>query len=92
MDRTEFIGKLRMCYFGEKRAFEEIMKEYDRLNNIINGIQNKCNDELKEYEKGKGKYNEYYLEQYCAGLKSAYIGILKKLQELKEGNNENNSI
>ena len=46
MNRTEFIGKLRMCYFGEKRAFEEIIAEYDRLIVLIDDLKDKI-EELK---------------------------------------------
>ena len=47
MDRVEFIGKLRMCYFGEKRAFDEIINEYDRLIILIDDLKDKI-EELKE--------------------------------------------
>ena len=39
MDRTEFIGKLQLIYVGDKRASEEIIAEYDRLNNIIKELE-----------------------------------------------------
>lgn len=38
MNKEEFIGKLQMVYVGEKNAFNEIVGEYDRLNNIINEL------------------------------------------------------
>jgi len=38
VNRDEFIGKLQLCYFGDRNAFNEIVSEYDRLNNIINYI------------------------------------------------------
>lgn len=38
MNRDEFIGKLQMVYVGKKNAFNEIVGEYDRLNNIINEL------------------------------------------------------
>lgn len=31
MNRNEFIGKLQMCYFGDRNAFDEIVNEYDEL-------------------------------------------------------------
>ena len=31
MDKEEFLGKLQMCYFGERNAFDEIVSEFDRL-------------------------------------------------------------
>ena len=39
MNKEEFIGKLQLCYFGDRNAFNEIVSEYDRLNNIINGLE-----------------------------------------------------
>lgn len=42
MDRDEFIGKLQMCYFGERNAFNEIISEYDRLINILNKLEEYC--------------------------------------------------
>ena len=34
MTREEFIGKLRSIYVGEENAIDEIISEYDRVNNI----------------------------------------------------------
>ena len=31
MNKEEFIGKLQMCYFGERNAFEEIVSVYEEL-------------------------------------------------------------
>ena len=31
MTRKEFIRKLQLCYFGEKKAFNEIVKYFDTL-------------------------------------------------------------
>lgn len=31
MNRDEFIGKLQMCCFGDRNAFNEIVNEYDKL-------------------------------------------------------------
>lgn len=49
MNRDEFIGKLQLCYFGDRNAFNEIVSEYDRLNNIIE-------EQKKELELWKKKY------------------------------------
>lgn len=46
MNRDEFIGKLQMVYVGEKNAFNEIVGEYDRLNNIINELEKYIHNEL----------------------------------------------
>lgn len=31
MERDEFIGKLNLCYFGEKNARDEIISVYDNI-------------------------------------------------------------
>ena len=36
MNRNEFIGKLQLCYFGDRNAFNEIVSVYDELNERIN--------------------------------------------------------
>lgn len=35
MSKEEFVGKLQMCYVGDKNAFEEIVAVYDELQEII---------------------------------------------------------
>ena len=42
MNKEEFIGKLQLIYVGDKRASEEIISEYDRLNNIISELEKYC--------------------------------------------------
>lgn len=56
MNREEFIGKLQMVYVGDRNAFNEIVEdnqklknelvcskvEIDRLNNIINKLEEYC--------------------------------------------------
>lgn len=39
MSREEFIGKLQLCYFGDRNAFEEIVSVYDELQEIIKKYQ-----------------------------------------------------
>lgn len=39
MNKEEFIGKLQMVYVGDRNAIEEIISEYDRLNNIIDKLE-----------------------------------------------------
>jgi len=82
MNKEEFLGKLQMCYFGERNAFDEIVSEYDRLNNII--------DELEKYLE-KFDFNAFICGNREAS-KSIELGarlnndfILDKLKELKEG-------
>lgn len=56
MNKEEFIGKLEMVYVGDRNAFNEIVEdnqrlknlivyskvEIDRLNNIINKLEEYC--------------------------------------------------
>ena len=46
MDRDELISKLNAIYCGENNAIDEIVGEYDRLNNIINKLEKYIHDEL----------------------------------------------
>lgn len=39
MTREEFMNKLQLCYFGEKKAFNEIVKYFDTLQN---SLQTQC--------------------------------------------------
>lgn len=48
MNKEEFIGKLQMCYFGERNAFDEIVSEFDRLNNIINEFNKLLIEHIEE--------------------------------------------
>lgn len=76
MNKEEFIGKLQMVYVGDKRASEEIISEYDRLNNIIDGLEEWVKEDVKEEKP----------DLYFQVLRK--IDILDKLKELKENNNE----
>ena len=71
MNKEEFIGKLQMCYFGERNAFDEIVSEFDRLNNIIN--------ELEKYLRDKTRKVLFDNN----GIKEIYADIYLKIKELK---------
>ena len=47
MTKEEFIGKLQMCYFGDRNAFNEIVGEYDKLKAKYERIYNE-NCKLRE--------------------------------------------
>lgn len=61
MDKTEFIGKLQLCYVGDRNAFDEIVGEYDRLNNKIEDIKETLNDFMQD---SKDVENEW-AEEIC---------------------------
>lgn len=59
MNKEEFIGKLQLVYVGDKRASEEIILEYDRLNNIIEQLEN-IRKEAIRYIQNNQLYNFDY--------------------------------
>lgn len=71
MDKQEFIGKLNSVYVGENNAIDEIISEYDRLNNIINEIEKELNK---------------ILALGILSQKQIALNLLDKLKELKKGN------
>lgn len=75
MNKEEFIGKLQLVYVGDKRASEEIISEYDRLNNIIDELE-KWIEEHKQYQ--------LISERYIVWEDK----LVNKLKALKENNNE----
>ena len=82
MNKEEFIGKLQLVYVGDKRASKEIISEYDRLNNIIDGLEKYINEtKLKEFEKVYGKR---YSKTFTQAEVIVCNMILDKLKELKE--------
>ena len=80
MNRDEFIGKLQMVYVGDKRASEEIISEYDRLNNIINELEKYLNQEIIEWQDVSDLWTKAQVQEDRI--------VLNKLKELKENNNE----
>lgn len=84
MTREEFIGKLQMCYFGDRNAFNEIVGVYDnlkeenqRLNNVLN--------EIYEFVDWHYKDNKNFFKNKGIGLNYPECDyILKTINELKE--------
>ena len=89
MNKEEFIGKLQMVYVGDRNAIDEIISEYDRLNNIIEEIENTIENFMENHTEGyiDWKYDrEIYLAESNV-LQKLYDTYFDKLQELKENNN-----
>jgi len=63
MTREEFIGKLQMVYVGDRNAIDEIISEYDRLNNIINEALGIANERFNYYSNHKNN-NQEHLEDW----------------------------
>ena len=78
MNREEFIGKLQMVYVGDRNAIDEIISEYDRLNNIINKLEKWLIDK-QDLTCGCGITVDYLY---------AYENCLDKLRALKENNKD----
>lgn len=45
-NREHFIATLQVCYFGDRNAFEEIIRMYDEKENIIKEVR----EEVRIYE------------------------------------------
>lgn len=90
MNKEEFIGKLQMVYVGDRNAIDEIISEYDRLNNIIEEIENTIENFMENHTEGyiDWKYDrEIYLAESNV-LQKLYDTYFDKLKELKENNKD----
>ena len=104
MNKEEFIGKLQMVYVGDRNAFNELVEdnqklknevvyskvEIDRLNNIIEEIENTIENFMENHTEGylDWKYDrEIYLAESNV-LQKLYDTYFDKLKALKENNNE----
>lgn len=85
MNKEEFIGKLQMVYVGDRNAIEEIISEYDRLNNLITELEKYCNEEIIDYDKAIDSkiLSEIDRDRYEAE-KVCFLDMLDKLKALKE--------
>lgn len=52
MTKEEFIGKLQLCYFGDRNAFNEIVSVYDDLQNKIDKAIKVIDTQMKLAEDG----------------------------------------
>ena len=87
MTREEFIGKLRSIYVGEENAIDEIISEYDRLNNNLKELSDFA---IKIYQKELDKTSDWWLQEE---LKTSFDDInlstnFRLEEELKEKNND----
>ena len=100
MNKEEFIGKLQMVYVGDRNAFNELVEdnqklknevvyskvEIDRLNNIIEEIENTIENFMENHTEGylDWKYDrEIYLAESNV-LQKLYDTYFDKLKALKE--------
>ena len=74
---------------GQSMLIQVYEKEIDRLNNIINGLEKYCNEEIIDYDKAIDSkiLSEIDRDRYEAE-KVCFLDMLDKLKALKENNNE----
>ena len=60
MNKEEFIDTLQACYFGDRGAFNKIVKEYEELHNKIDEISDFIKEnKIKRYRPIEGEeYDE----------------------------------
>ena len=85
MNKEEFLGKLQMCYFGDKNAFDEIVGEFNRLNNIINELEKYLQSELEREKDIKGRAITEVAVLNSIIIEGTLEQILARLKELKGG-------
>lgn len=92
MNKEEFIGKLEMVYVGDRNAFNEIVEdnqklknelvyskvEIERLNNIINGLE----EYIKPYLYMLNGIQDRDIYEQCQ--LDDFTDIMDKLKKLKE--------
>ena len=92
MNREEFIGKLQMVYVGDRNAIDEIVEdnqklknllvyskvEIDRLNNIIDELEEIINYEIQEWKDTDDELMKARVQEDKH--------ILEVIEELKENN------
>ena len=65
----------------------EIDKEIERLNNIINELEKYCNEEIEDYDKNiKSQYITDITKEQYEGEKVCFEDMLYKIKELKGSN------
>lgn len=95
MNEEEFIGKLQMCYFGERNAFEEIVSVYEELtkeNEKLNHYKLLYQKVKERNDKAIEYLEDNFIERMTSVPKGVYIASIRNLEELLgtlKGNNEN---
>ena len=79
MTREEFMNKLQECYFGNRTAFDEIMKYFDSMQTQCQSLQTKI-DEAIDYIKPKLKLKNENGFPYPL-FKRAHINHILKILE-----------
>lgn len=81
MTREEFLKKLQLCYFGEKKTFNEIVAIYDNQDKIMKETIEKLNllmSDLKVNEQKEKKDGKSYFNTQLFSIRVK--GILKVLE------------
>ena len=80
-ERTDFIATLQACYFGDKNAFEKVLRIYDEKQDKIN--------KAIEYIKEKYLFNFKYDNEEIFEIITDDKATRELLEILKGGNNDN---
>ena len=81
MNKEEFIGKLQLVYVGDRNAIDEIISEYDRLNNIIDEIKKLCDENTNGID-DDGYDDAYYDRVYVREIEEIIENELKKEKDI----------
>ena len=94
MSKEEFIGKLQMCYFGDRNAFNEIVGVYDNLQQENEKMSKKINHSIhiNDYKRLKDRIDkaiEYIKETPIGSILDVHCGeeeeYIKPLLEILKG-------
>lgn len=98
MTREEFIKKLQLCYFGEKKAFNEIVKYFESLQEQISYLRRSVErkeeqiaDWQSDYVLAQSKIDETieFIKEHITETEYQYVYSKKiKVIETLELNNE----
>ena len=79
MNEEQLIATLQACYFGDKGAFNKMLKEYKLLQHNWNELKKWLEEYLDGARSG--------LDSYDCGIGDCLDDVLKKISELEEGGN-----
>lgn len=85
MNKEELIATLQACYFGDKGAYNKMLKEYEQLQNNRNKLKKWLEEEIKSWEEAINEERDYELVNEFASRCNNFEEILNKMQELERG-------
>ena len=85
MNKEELIATLQACYFGDKGAYNKMLKEYEQLQSNWNELKKWLEEEIKSWEEAINEERDYELVNEFASRCNNFEEILNKMQELERG-------